>query len=1071
MRVGRAWHSGAVQIALLGPLEVRDDQGRPVAVAGARLRSLLLRLAVDAGRWVGTAALVDAVWGDEPPADEANALQTLVSRARRALGEPGAIASSSAGYRLVAAPQAVDSARFEDLVRTASAAARDGRPDEAVALLDEGLALWRGAAMPEAVDGSLATEATRLHQLRATARGDRARIRAASGTPDLAELEALTAEQPLDETLTVMLMQALASAGRQAEALAAYEALRVRLADELGVDPSAPARSAHLELLRGEATTSTPPPAPTQRRSNLRTSLTSFVGRDAELQTIRARLAAGERLVTLVGPGGAGKTRLATESVRGLTDEVPDGVWLAELAAVTSGADVAQTVLAAVGLRELHAEQSVPREAMARLTGALASKRLVIVLDNCEHVIDAAAELTETLLGECPGLRVVATSREPLGIGGESLYPVPPLARPADRVGASEANEFAAVSLFADRAASVRPGFVVDATTVAAVVEIVRRLDGLPLAIELAAARLRSMPLDDIAARLSDRFRLLAGGSRTALPRHRTLRAVVEWSWDLLQPDERSLVELLAVFPAGVTVDSASAVRPDDVPSADVPDLLAALVDKSLLQPVGEGRRLRMLETIREYGIEQLDARGALDDARQRHARYFTSVLHESIPHLITRDQLPWLALLRAELENALAAMRFLADQGDADGSLQVAVDLSTLALLVGGQDDAAGWLTEVLAVPGGDPRLRTIAEAVRAMSSDFASKDETVFDNARLLRLSDELSRIDMSFSPLLAILRPGAAFVARDMARARQLLDEAMSGEDPWTRAAARLFSVNLYENEGEIDDMRREAGLAVDEFRALGERWGISSALRSLGQVRTLEGDLDAAAALYAESMELRAELASQDDSVFLLVELADIALRRGDVPGARGFLSRATDQAEGASSDFESVFAWTMIAQLERRTGSRERALELAEVARERLDRVSRTNPMQNYVGAMFYRLRGELALDEGDLDEARDHAATVYRAAVGTQDLPVIASAGILSAELDEAVGDAAGAALRLGAADRLRGTPDPSSPDIVDVARRVREALGDDACEAQFARGRAMGRDEAIAALDPARRD
>ncbi|MBE7187571.1 BTAD domain-containing putative transcriptional regulator [Jatrophihabitans endophyticus] len=1059
-----------MQIAILGPFEVRDDAGDTVPIAGARLRSLIARLAVDPGRWVSTGALVDAVWGDEPPADEANALQTLVSRARRALHDPSAIASSTAGYRLAVAPDAVDAARFEALVRSAAAAARDGRDADAAAGLEDALALWRGPAVPEAAGGPLAAEATRLAQLRATARADLARLRVAAGTPDLAELEALTVEQPLDEALTVLHMQALAAAGRQADALAAYESLRARLADELGVDPSGPTRAAHLELLRGEQAAPTTPTPAAPRRSNLRTALTSFVGRDAEQQAIRDRFASGARLVTLVGPGGAGKTRLATESARGLFDEAPDGVWVAELAAVTAGADVAQAVFASIGLRELHsADQGTMRDATARLTSVLAGKRLVVVLDNCEHVIDAAAELTETLLGECPGLRVLATSREPLGIGGESLFPVPPLPRPTGDVGAADAATFASVALFADRAASVRPGFVLDAGTVGPVVEIVLRLDGLPLAIELAAARLRSMALEDVAARLSDRFRLLTGGSRTALPRHRTLHAVVEWSWDLLQPDERHLVERLAVFPAGVTADSATAVRPDDVGELDVPDLLAALVDKSLLQPVGDGRRLRMLETIREYGIERLAEQGVLDEARRRHARYFAALLRESIPKLVSRDQLPWFALLRAELENAVAAMRYLVSVGDADAALQAAVDLSNLALLVGGQDDAAGWLSDALAAQGGDPRLRTIAEAVRAVSTDFSMSNDVVTGNAELRRLAEELGRIDVSFAPMLAVLRPGVAFIARDLELARRLLDEAMQHPDPWTRAAARLFSVNLYENEGETDLMRAEAERALDEFRVLGERWGISSALRSLGQVRTLEGDLDAAAELYAESMQLRQELASQDDTVFLLVELADLALRRGDEVGARDYLTRATEQAEGPSSDFESVFAWTMVAQLERRGGDRAAALELAAVAGERLARVPRNNPMQNYVRAMYFRLAGELALDAGDRAEAERHAQIAYEASVGTHDLPVIASGGVFAAELDEAAGDPAAAARRLGAADRLRGAPDPLSPDIAPLIARLRGALGDEAVEAGFDAGRALDRDAAIAALDPSR--
>ena len=570
-------------VGVLGPLEVQLD-GRPVAVGGGRLRALLACLALESGRPVSTGRLVDALWEEDLPADQVHALQSLVSRLRRALGNGSLVAPAPGGYRL---DVEVDADHFERLVADARASADPERKGE---LLREALALWRGPALADLVDYRFAAAAAaRLQDLKLAALADRVAADLALGHGDrlVGELEALCAEHPLHERLAAQLIAALSASGRQADALATYERVRLLLSEELGVPPGAELQAAHMAVLQGEQ-------AP-RRRSNLSAPVTSFVGREREIGQL-GELLEHARLVTLLGPGGAGKTRLAREAVAGWVDRVADGVWMVELAPVTAEVDIVPAVLGALGLREaVLREALVARDGLGRLLDVLGDRETILVLDNCEHLIAGVAELADRLLAGCPGLRLVATSREALAISGERLVAVPPL------------EQTPAQELFADRASAALPGFVMDDYGK----EICRRLDGLPLALELAAARLRTLPVRELAQRLDDRFRLLTGGSRTALPRHRTLRAVVDWSWDLLDEPERRLARRLAVFSAGATVESASAVD-----ETDALDGLAALVERSLLQvvPDSEPTRYRMLETLREYGLEKLEEAGELQD-------------------------------------------------------------------------------------------------------------------------------------------------------------------------------------------------------------------------------------------------------------------------------------------------------------------------------------------------------------------------------------------------------------------------------------------------------------------------
>jgi predicted ATPase/DNA-binding SARP family transcriptional activator len=1068
-------------VGILGALEVEQD-GHPVGVGGGRLRALLVRLILDAGRPVSVGRLVDAVWEEDPPADQTHALQSLASRLRGSLGQRDLVASVPGGYRLAVDPQAVDAHRFEALAGAGRATLAGGDPEGAARTLREALALWRGPALADVVDYRFAVAAAaRLEDLRLGALADRiaADLALGGGARLVGELEALVADHPLNERIAAQLIEALYAAGRQADALAVYERVRVRLADELGASPSPPLQAVHLAVLRGDPELAPAPPVPVPgpaerpaRRSNLPAPVTSFVGREGEIAQIGALLEQG-RLVTLVGPGGAGKTRLAREAVAGWVERVPDGVWLVELAPVTASAEVVPAALDALGLREAAAVLDRPghpvRDGLERLLDVLAEREAIVVLDNCEHLIAGVAELVDRMLGACPGVRVVATSREPLTIAGESLVPVVPLGLPEPDATAEDALAHPAVRLFADRAAAARPGFVVDGATVAAVVEICRRLDGLPLALELAAARLRSLPVEEIARLLDDRFRLLTGGSRTALARHRTLRAVVDWSWELLSEPDRRLARRLAVFAAGATVESAAAACADDgMCAGDVLDGLGGLVDRSLLQAVADTSppRYRMLETIREYGLERLAEAGELESVRAAHARYFTALAVTAEPRLRGHDQAEWFARLQHERENILAALRHLGDTGDARGAVGLAVTLLPFWLLSGSQAEATTWLAFALAVPGdADPADRVVAELAQVMTQLERRSDGEALQRD-LQDLSARVGTLEDDDRPLVAVAKPLLATIAGDKALAEQRGAEAADHPDPWVRAAMSLFAAANAENEGDIDDMRRHLDATLAGFAALGDRWGRSMALIMESGWLMVRGDLDGAERATVEAREGVAGLNPGAGAGMLDMRLADIRTRRGDLEGARAAAAEALARRDIGSED--SLIVQATLARAAWLDGDLDAARrELADAAR-RLERTGPMLPQQGHARAIIGALVAVVETEAGDFDRADAELRGAYPAAIGAADMPIVAMVGLAAAGLAARRGNGGEAAQLLGASAALRGAEDLTNPEVARLMARLRDTLGEDAFAEAYARGRALAREDALALLDPA---
>ncbi|GLY40639.1 SARP family transcriptional regulator [Amycolatopsis sp. NBRC 101858] len=986
-----------MQFAILGPVEARRPDGTPVPLGGPQLRGLLALLALDAGRVIGADRLIDGLHGDRPPDGAAEALQSQVSRLRRRLRDGGApdglVEFTPAGYRLAVDPQDVDVHRFERLTAEARA-----NPDPAAkrALFAEALALWRGPALDGLADPP---RAARLAELRLAAIEDRVEADLVLGHHEqlVAELRELTGEHPLRERLAAQLVRALHGGGRSAEALTAFAEIRERLADELGADPSPELADAHAAVLRAAA------PAPARR---VPVPLTGFVGR-TELGDLGKALE-DARLVTLTGPGGAGKTRLAIEAAAG-------EACFVELATTT---DVARAVLAALGLREQGVlAPGAAEEPAGRLAAALADRPLLLVLDNCEHVVAGTARLVRRLLAECPGLCVLATSREPLGLTGEKLVPV----------GALPAG--AAAELFTERAAAVAPGSVPDPGAVA---RICAALDGLPLAIELAAARLRSLSADDVAARLGDRFRLLSRGDRTAEPRHRTLRGVVEWSWDLLAPDEQRLAGRFAVFAGGARLGAAEKVCAE--PDAD--GVLTGLVEKSFVE--FDGGRYRMLETIRAFCAEHGD------DRRSEHAKYFLGLARAAEPKLRGADQLAALAELTAEHAELHAALRWSASE-EPETAVRLIAALTWYWWLRGLRSEATPFADAVVAAFGAEPPPGLAEEYVLCLihASGTGVEIEPIVQG-----LEGPLRH------PYLFLLW---AFSPHTKVRDGERL-AALVGDDAWSRAFTGIGDGLGAQYRGRIAEAETHFSASLDGFRALGDRWGEASALEKLAEFADWRGDHARFRELMDESVRLAGELGAVEDAAELLCRRADGVLRAGDAETARADYETAAEKARATGTPLTLARARGGLGEIARRAG------DLAAARRWYTAAVGlAVDPVTG--GETRIRLHtgfGWTAAAEGHLDEATGLHQEALATALEHANLPGAAQAveglaGVLAARAEDER-----AAFLLGVAVGLRGAPVTGDADVASVTGRVRARIGAEAYAQAFERGREMPPEQAL---------
>ncbi|MEV0385765.1 BTAD domain-containing putative transcriptional regulator [Nonomuraea sp. NPDC050643] len=1082
-----------LRITLLGAFQVsRGDAVLPVA--GARLRGLLVRLALAGGRAVEPGALVDAIWAEEPPSGPAPALQTLVSRLRRVLTPADAagvaagvaVVKVAGGYRLAVDTADVDALRFERLAAAGRERLRAGDPEAAGAALAEAMALWdeRPGAEPAVIAAVAPTVATRLAQVSIEAVADLAEAELSLGRAAVAaaRLSGLLAEQTVHERAAALLMDALAAQGRQGEALAVYERVRQSLADVLGADPGTALRERHLRLLRpGRPIPAPDTPAgaapPTEsgrlRPANLPAPLTSFIGRDDDLTRIGAQLATG-RLVTVLGPGGAGKTRLALEAAHRHRHEYRDGAWLIDLASVTEPAEIATAVLAGIGLRggaTLDARKRAEGDELDVLVGAFGGRESLLLVDNCEHLIDAVAHLVAALLPRCPGLRVLATSREPLAVDGETLVPLTPLPLPGPDDGVEQARRAASVRLFTERAAAVRPGFDVDETTLPDIVRVVRGLDGLPLALELAAARLRTLSLPDLADGLSDRFRLLTTGSRTAPPRHRTLRAVIAWSWELLGEHERTVAERISLLPGGVTPASATAVcAGTTVPAADVPELLAALVDRSLLQLTPGNGRYRMLETIREYGAGRLTGTGDLRTARDLAAAHFTELMARHDSRLRGSGQLTAMKIIGAEYDNTLAALRHLCATHDPAGAITLALTLTWYWQMFGRHSDAAHWLGAALAVPGGGPTperdcVRAAYLLNRADILSGITTGQAADDRAEMRELADrllahpELPGHHRVFGPILVFLQEEEAALG--------IFQRLADGDDVWLSGLAHLFQAEIVENAGALDRMRVHVEAALTCFRRAGDRWGQAATLPMRARLRRYD-DLDGALADLREAATLADEFGSLSlgDRLYSDLRWIDVHLRRGDTGRAMAMIDSARERALHASSAEMLILVDAREADVRVRLGDLDRAGDLLDDAERGL--LGDTAFPAGHARTLVGNARAALCLALGDLPGAAKALEEAYAAALATRELPILSLVVVNVAALADTRGRRHESAVLLGAAARLRGAHDHTDPQVRALTRRGQAALGGEGFAAAYAKGWELDAETAVTAADPA---
>jgi predicted ATPase/DNA-binding SARP family transcriptional activator len=1059
-----------VRFGVLGTLAVWTEDGSLVEVPEAKVRALLADLLLHFGRPASADRLIDDLWGDDLPVHPAGALQSKVSRLRQALenAEPGGgelVVFRSPGYLLQVDGEAVDEHRFAALIERAGAA---GDPRDRAALLADALALWRGPPLADFADAIFARATiARLEEQRLAAVEVQAETRLALGEHSLlaGELGELVARHPLRERLRAAQMLALYRAGRQAEAVKSYTELRRQLADNLGLDPGPGPAALYQAILEQDPALQGVPAPPTlaaRPRTNIPALLTDMVGRTAAVAELRVLLNA-RRLVTLTGPGGVGKTRLALETAIQSARAFPDGVWLVELAgsALAGASAPADLVMAVLGIRD-----DSDMDSADLLAEALRTSRMLLIMDNCEHLIGQAAKLTARLLHAAPELRILVTSREPLMLAGEVVWSVPPLELPSPAADTQPAAlaQFSAVQLFVTRAGTSAPGFRLDESNARAVAALCRRLDGIPLALELAATRVRTLGVHEILARLDDRFRLLATGHRDSPARQQTLWAVIDWSWELLSEPERLVLRRLAVTVEGCSLHAAEAICAED--DLDVAGLVSRLVDRSLVAVAEgpDGPRYRLLENVAAYGVQRLHQAGEFGQLRLRHRRYYTNLAERAAPHLRGPGQRSWLLRVDTEAANLRSALDSALKDND-DDAVRLVNALAWYWFLRGRLTEARRALDEALALGHESAAARATATAWRAGFTVLAGERREHAAPPPVGGIDDPTMRATLEWFHAFVASdfgdpSVGEALVGRALASFRALGDR-------WGIAAALSTRAKLAMIRGDPAAAQGDAQQSLAIFRELGDRWGQLQAIEWLGAAEAATGNHTQAGRLHRDGLRVAEELGLWPQAADALSWLGRSALQSGDLAQAREFLERGMRLAAEQSYLPGQVFAELGLGQTARKQGK----LDVAEThIRNVLQTSRRIGSEPDVARTISLSELGFIAEHRGDPAAARSWHLQCLTAAQKLGDPQAVAQALTGLAGAQALGGQPDRAAQLLGAADTAwrsagAGLPTGDSTDVNRITAVTRQALGEAAFAAEFQNGRRLRPEQAASLL------
>jgi predicted ATPase len=1014
-------------------LEIRDDDGRvlspfdPRPEARRRLyprgaKTLLAALLLHVNEVVSVKDLVGYLWPDEPPSDAATTVQMRMRQLSTALqgegrGAGALVSPRRGGYTTDVDPDAIDAVRFARLVADAAVARDGGETDLAASLAENALDLWRGSVLE-----------------------------------DIDDLDVVTAESERMETL-----------------------------------------KAEAERLRDELTA----PAVARSRTNLRPALTSFIGRHderkqviellqkgrswetAEPQARQTRQPASGRLVTLTGPGGTGKTRLAQEVAADMVDHYRDGIWLVELADLNDGPEILAEVAALVGAVDAPGigvgagTGPIRAESIEdRLVEQLRDRQVLLLFDNCEHVLDSVAPLAGLLLRACRDLSILATSREALGIAGEVLWLVPPLPAPEADRDLSGLLDNDAVRLFIDRAANVQPSFTLTEDNAPAVVEICRRLDGAPLAIELAAARTKALPAEEIARRLGDRFLLLGSGDRTGPAHHRTLRAAVEWSIDLLEDRERVVFERMSVFAGGCSLDAAESVcAGGEIATIDVLDLVGRLVDKSLVVAESEGGRVRyrMQETLRIFGGELRTEHE--DDTARRHAAFFADLAVSQAPSLRNTAQVEALADLAREQDNFRAATSWALSEEETDLALTLTGILGWYWFLRGLGEEGIAALESALALPDGEDHLR--ARALMHAGWLYGQQGDVDAGTSRGeegLRLAGEKGGdADIALAEALLVFHAGPA-LAIEMDRGWALLEDALARfralDDAWGIGfVLMMYGYGERFTGGRLAEARLRGEEALESFERCGDAWGSALTLELLATCAKARGDYTQAIAHHEEGLVRIRRLGNESMAIQMQSEIGILTMLLGEDDRARQTHESAIAAArDGCCVAVYAAESYNGLGMLSRRAGDLDAAEEFH---RRALDLCEKS-----YVGDPAWRPRtldslGFVAEQRGDLSRAAElHRRSLEAAAIFAS--PEVLALGIEGlAGVAAASRDAEHAATLLGVATAARdsaGAPLPPAErfDVDRIEATAVEQIGQEAFDIAYESGRDRNLDDTV---------